>query len=87
LLKFFQMTTLEIKLNLHKLIDGIDNESQLKKAYQILETISTVNEEGVLWAKLTPEEKEELLEIEKECYDPSNLIGHKEVIKKHKKWL
>lgn len=81
------MTTLEIKSNLHNLIDGIDNEAQLKKAYQILETISTVNEDGSLWSKLTSEEKEELLEIEKESHVPSNLIDHEKVMEKYKKWL
>jgi hypothetical protein len=81
------MKTLEIKSNLHKLIDGIDNEAQLTKAYQILETITTVNEEGFLWSKLTPSEKDELLEIEKESHDPSNLIDHEVVMEKYKKWL
>jgi hypothetical protein len=81
------MTTLEIKNGLHKLIDSIDDEAQLNKAYQLIETISTVNEEGALWAKLTPDEQEELLDIEKESRNPENLIDHKEIMKKHKKWL
>jgi hypothetical protein len=81
------MTTLEIKSSLHKLIDSLDNDEQLKRAYQILETISMVNEDGSLWAKLTPNEQQELLDITKECNDPANLIDHEEVTKIHKKWL
>jgi len=81
------MTTIEIKTSLHKLIDSIDDETQLTKAYQLIETISTVNEDGALWAKLTTEEQEELLDIEKESHNPGNLIDHEEMMKKHKKWL
>jgi uncharacterized protein YerC len=81
------MTAIEIKTSLHKLIDSFDNEKQLAKVYQILETMSTVNENGDLWARLTPGEQDELLEIEKECHDTSNLIDHEEAMKRHKKWL
>jgi len=81
------MTTTDIKSNLHKLIDKMIDEVQLNKAYQLIETISTVNEEGALWAKLTNEEQEELLVIEKESRNPENLIDHEEMMKKHKKWL
>jgi hypothetical protein len=81
------MSTIEIKTNLHKLIDSIDDETQLTKAYQLIETISTANEEGTLWSKLSKQEQNELLEIEKESHDPENLIEHEEVMKRHKKWL
>jgi len=81
------MTTFEIKSSLHKLIDNLDNDEQLKRAYQVLETITTVNDDGVLWTKLTPNEQQELLDIEEECHDPANLINHEEVTKMHKKWL
>jgi uncharacterized protein YerC len=81
------MTTIEIKTSLHKLIDSIDNETQLKEAYQLIETLSTVNEEGALWSKLSEKEQQELLEIEKESHLPGNLIDHEEMKKRHKKWL
>jgi hypothetical protein len=81
------MTTSEIKTNLHRLIDSIEDGEKLNKAYQLIETISTVNEDGALWARLTPDEKQELLDIEKECHDPANLIDHEEVSKLHKRWL
>lgn len=81
------MDTPNIKSDLHKLIDNINDERKLKKAYTLIESLSVVNEEGVLWAGLTEKEKEELLEIEKESHDPDNLIDHEEMKKKHKKWL
>jgi hypothetical protein len=81
------MTTIEIKTSLHKLIDSIDDETQLTKAYQLIETISTVNEDGALWAKLTSKEQEELLDIEKESRNPGNLIDHEEMMKKYRRWL
>lgn len=85
--KIFFMTTLEIKNGLHKLIDNIEDEAQLKKAYRLIESLSTINEEGALWSKLSNEEQQELLEIEKKSHLPDNLIDHKEMLKKHQKWL
>ncbi|MBN1927868.1 MAG: hypothetical protein JW798_18695, partial [Prolixibacteraceae bacterium] len=83
---YFKMTSIEIKSNLHKLIDSIDDETRLKKAYRLIETLTTVNEEGT-WSKLSEKEKEELLDIEKGCHDPAKLIDHEEMKKRHKKWL
>jgi hypothetical protein len=81
------MTNSELKSSLHKLIDSMDNEEQLKNAYQILDAISIVQEEGVLWKRLSTSEQQELLDIEKECSDPSILIDHDQAFKMHKKWL
>ena len=66
------MDTPNIKSDLHKLIDNINDEGKLKKAYTLIESLSVVNDEGILWASLTEKEKEELLEIEKESHDPDN---------------
>jgi len=81
------MTTLDIKTGLHKLIDSIDDEAQLNKAYKLIETLSTVNVEGAIWSKLSENEQQELLKIEKESHLPDNLIDHEEMMKRHKKWL
>ncbi len=43
--------------------------------------------EGSLWSNLTLEEKQDLIEIEKESHDTKNLIAHSEILAKHKKWL
>ncbi len=83
----FTMTPISIKTSLHQLIDSIEDEVQLSKAYQVIETLSTVNEEGVLWAKLSTEQQEELLAAEQESHDPENLIDHEEMKNRHKRWL
>jgi hypothetical protein len=80
------MTTIELRANFHKLIDNINDENILSKFYDLL---SRTNEskEGKLWARLSKEEQEELLIIEKESHDPQNLLPHVEMRKKHGKWL
>jgi len=80
------MTSIELKTNFHKLIEGITDETLLLKFYDLM---SKANEpgEGFLWTRLSKEEQEELLLIEKESYEPQNLISHAEMRKKHKKWL
>jgi len=40
-----------------------------------------------LWSRLTKEEQEELINIEKESHNAENLIKHSDVSKKHNKWL
>ena len=80
------MNTIEIKNNLHKLIDRIDNESVLSRFYEILEKASLVKD-GSLWDRLTSEEKQELLQIDSETDSDTNLIPLQTIKDKHKKWL
>jgi hypothetical protein len=80
------MTTTELKSNFHILIDNISNENILAKFYDILSHAKDF-EEGMLWNRLTFEEQEELLIIEKESHNFNNLISHLDMQKKHKKWL
>lgn len=80
------MTTLEIKNSFHHLIDSIDNDQLLLKFYELMKN-RTSTKEGTLWARLTKEEQEELLSAFEESNDEENLIGHDEMMKKHKKWL
>jgi hypothetical protein len=80
------MTTIELKSNFHKLIDNINNDNILSKFYDILSRVKE-SKEGSLWNRLSPDEQEELIIIEKESHNPDNLIPHSEMIKKHKKWL
>lgn len=80
------MSTLELKTNLHRLIDSINNESLLVNLYSLLDSLPH-NREGGLWSRLSIEEQDELLLIEKESHEPENLIPHSEMIKKHSKWL
>jgi len=80
------MTTIELKNNFHHLIDSINNDNILSKFYAIM---ARTNEraDGKLWGRLTEEEQEELIRADIESNDPSNLISHTEIQKKHKKWL
>jgi hypothetical protein len=80
------MNTFELKTNLHRLIDKINNDNLLYRFYNLLDkTIDS--KEGQLWSKLSSEEQEELVMIEKATHDPANLIPHSEIKKKHSKWL
>ncbi|MCF8297241.1 MAG: hypothetical protein K9J13_06835 [Saprospiraceae bacterium] len=80
------MTTIEIRNNFHKLIDKISNDKVLSKFYSILERVSE-EKDGQLWDRLTEEEKQELLFIDKESDLEENLINHSVVQEKHQKWL
>jgi hypothetical protein len=80
------MTTIELKSNLHKLIDKIDNDSVLSKFYEILGKVNDAKERS-LWDGLSVDEQEELLLIEKESHLFDNLIPHSQMIKKHEEWL
>jgi hypothetical protein len=80
------MTTIELKTNFHKLIDNINNDNVLIKFYDILDKVNQ-SEEGTLWNRLSFEEQQELITIEKESYLTENIILHSEMIDKHKKWL
>jgi hypothetical protein len=80
------MNTIELKNNLHQLIDSIGNENVLAKFYSIMVKIKEYPE-GKLWSRLTDAEQEELILADLESKDPNNLISKAEIEKKHKKWL
>ena len=80
------MTTIEIKNNFHHLIDSIDNDSLLLKFYDLMSR-KRESIDGSLWSRLTVDEQEELLAVEREIEDPKNLISHEVMKKKHSKWL
>ena len=80
------MNTIELKQNLHLLIDSIENEKLLINFYDLIKKRATAKE-GQLWNKLTNLEQEELLLSLEESKDPENLLSQDEMKKKHKKWL
>ncbi|NTW33100.1 MAG: hypothetical protein HGB12_10825 [Bacteroidetes bacterium] len=80
------MNTIELRTNFHRLIDTFNNESVLSKFYDLL-LKAKESKDTQLWSRLSLEEQEELMLIEKQSHDPENLISHSEVSKKHKKWL
>lgn len=79
------MKTIELKNNIHNLIDSINNKNLLLNLYQILK--NRTNKDGDLWKRLTIEEKEELISAFEESKDDYNLISNEEMEKKLKKWL
>jgi len=80
------MNTVELKNNLHHLIDSINNDRLLSRFYSIIVSIKDYRE-GKMWSRLTDAEGDELLLSDKESIDPKNLIPHPEIRKKHSKWL
>jgi Tfp pilus assembly ATPase PilU len=77
------MTTIELKKNLHQMIDSVDSDLLLSKFYFVLKKIKNIND-GDLWNNLTKEEQDELIISDMESEDENNLISHSEILKKHK---
>ena len=80
------MNTIEIKKDLHNLIDSIDNVNLLSNFYDLIKKRLS-SKEGQLWNRLTTKEQEELYLAFEESENPENLISHEEMKKKHEKWL
>jgi hypothetical protein len=80
------MRTNDLKDKILKLIDEVQDDTVLATFYNLLSAIQH-SKEGTLWARLTVQEQEDLLRIEKDCYDSADLISHEEMLKKHRKWL
>ncbi|HNP17661.1 MAG TPA: hypothetical protein PKL31_04425 [Fulvivirga sp.] len=77
------MGTVELKSNLHELIDGIQNPKLLKSLYEIL-TSRKNSQNGGIWKSLTSEQQKEVLDAYEESENPDNLISHEQVLKELK---
>lgn len=78
-------STVNIKNNLHTLIDSINNEDLLEIAYQLLNS-KKAEKEGELLNKLSVEEKRELYDTYEDSLDDANLIDFDQIKKKHSQW-
>ena len=67
------MGTVELKTNIHKIVDGIQSEQLLQTIYDFLKTRES-SKPGGLWEKLTEEQKQEVLLAYDESDDETNLI-------------
>ncbi len=76
---YLKLVDLQLKTNLHTLIDGIENPQLLESLYEMLS--SDHDSKSGIWSKLTQEEKSEVLEASLESEDPDNLIPHSEIFK------
>jgi hypothetical protein len=80
------MTTLQLKTNLHILIDKIENDKILSKFYTFLDQANK-SKDGLLWQNLSETEKTELIQIDRETDLEENLIDHSVILEKYKEWL
>lgn len=77
------MSSAELKLNLHKIVDRIEDERLLRAIYSFLNEREN-SEEGRIWNSLTEEQKKEVLQAYEESEDDPNLIDDEDVWKKLK---
>ena len=74
------MGTIELKSNLHKIVDRIEDERLLQAIYSFLQ-VRENSEEGQMWKSLTEEQKKEVLEAYDESENDVNLVEDKDVWK------
>jgi len=72
------MGTIELKSDLHKILDKIDNEQLLRAIYDFLKQREDAKE-GQIWSTLTEEQKKEVYLSYDESNDDDNLIDWDEV--------
>ena len=77
------MGTAELRSNLHKIVDRIEDERLLKAIYSFLNEREKA-EEGKMWNSLTEEQKKEVLQSYDESEDESNLINDDDLWKEIK---
>ena len=75
------MGTIELKSNLHKMVDKIDNEQLLHAIYDFLKD-RMGSEEGQIWKSLTDDQKNEVYLSYEESEDDDSLISWDDVKKK-----
>lgn len=78
--------TVQIKDNLHSLIDKIDNDVLLELVYELLDSKNS-NTEGELIKSISEVQRKELYESYEDSQDDSNLIDLEQLRAKHSKWL
>ena len=66
------MRTIELKSDLHKILDRIENEQLLRTIYDFLKLREDA-EEGQIWKTLTEEQKQEVYLSYEESRDDKNL--------------
>ena len=77
------MSTIELKLNLHSLIEGIENESLLKAIYVLITQKAEVKEKEEIWDELSEEIRKDINEALLES-ERGEGIAHEEVVKEIK---
>lgn len=75
------MGTIELKSNIHQIVDEIQSEQLLKTIYDFLKIRENSQSSGV-WNILTQEQKQEVLLAYEEAEDENNLIDRKKIFGK-----
>jgi hypothetical protein len=68
------MGTIDLKSNIHKIVDGIQSEQLLQTLYDFLK-VRESDKPGRFWGTLTEEQKQEVLLAYDESEDENNLIA------------
>ncbi len=77
------MGTIELKSNLHQIVDRIKDERLLQAIYSFLKEREN-SKDSSMWDSLTDQQKKEVLLAYDESEDEANLIEDKDVWKKLK---
>jgi hypothetical protein len=75
------MGTIELRSNIHKIIDGIQSEQLLQTIYDFRKVKET-SQPGQLWDSLSDNQKNEVLLAFDESEDERNLLERKKVFGK-----
>ena len=78
--------TIDLKDNLHSLIDKIEDKELLAIIYQLLNSKGEEKNSNLL-EQLTAQQKKELYEAYDESFDDSNLIDLEQLKSKHSRWF
>jgi hypothetical protein len=77
------MSTVELKSNLHQLIDDIQNTKLLESLHDILAERKHAKD-GTLWNSLSSDQKKEVMDAFEESENPENLTAQSEILAKFK---
>ena len=75
------MSTIELKSNIHAIVDSIQNQQFLSMVYEFLKSNS---KSSSVWDSLTAEQKKEVMLAFEESEDENNLVEADNVLKKYK---
>jgi hypothetical protein len=76
------MDTVELKSDLHKILDGIEDEQLLRAVYDFLKEHENA-ETGQLWKTLTDEQKTAVYASYEESKDDNNLTAWEDIKMKY----
>ncbi len=74
------MRTIELKSNIHKIVDGIQSEQLLQTLYDFLKSREK-SKTNRLWDTLTEEQKQEVILGYEESEDENDLLDRDQVFK------